>query len=176
MKKKGILAASVILLIALIIYSQKIYFPIEGTVIDAETGKPIEGAVVLAEWTITKGIGLTATEPYMIIETFTDKNGKFKINAYVLNPFVNEPDLIIYKAGFVCWSNNFIFPNFHERKNSTWETNKKYALEKFKREYSHAEHISFMNHFIPPLTKTAFEDAYDWEVILRQKELEKRNE
>ena len=36
---------------------------ITGTVVDAETGKPIEGAVVLVEWTMTKGVpGMSHTE------------------------------------------------------------------------------------------------------------------
>ena len=36
---------------------------ITGTVVDAETGKPIEGAVILVEWTMTKGVpGMSHTK------------------------------------------------------------------------------------------------------------------
>ena len=175
MKKKGILAASALLLIALIIYSQKIYFPIEGTVVDAETGKPIEGAVVLAEWTITKGIGLTATESYMIVETVTDRNGKFKINAYVLNPFVNKPRLTLYKAGYTAWNNRFIFPGYIPRKETRWQSNNTYAIEKFKEEYSHTEHVSFIHTFTLGLTSdSTFEKAYRLEEMKSLQELRER--
>ena len=47
---------------------------ITGTVVDAETGKPIEGAVVLIQWTKTKGaLGMTHHEIYKIFETETDQ-------------------------------------------------------------------------------------------------------
>ena len=47
---------------------------ITGTVVDAETGQPIEGAVVLVEWTMTKGVpGMSHTESYKIVEEITDK-------------------------------------------------------------------------------------------------------
>jgi hypothetical protein len=47
-----------------------------GTVQDAETGAPIEGAVVFVEWTKTKGLpGLTSTKVYKIVEVETDKDG-----------------------------------------------------------------------------------------------------
>jgi len=38
------------------------YFPISGQVIDAETLQPIEGAVVLVEWTKVRGLGEHWTE------------------------------------------------------------------------------------------------------------------
>ena len=56
------------------------YAEMTGTVVDAETGAPIEGAVVLVEWTVTKGVpGMTVTETYKVIEKITDKEGKVKI-------------------------------------------------------------------------------------------------
>jgi len=174
MKKKGIWAASAVLLIALIIYSQKIYFPIEGTVVDAETGKPIEGAVVLAEWTITRGIALTATEPYEAVEMTTTKNGKFNINIHVLNPFVNKPDLTIYKAGYVCWNNKFIFPGYKPIGEYMWKSNLTYAMEKFRKEYSYIEHVHFIESRVTTFTlvenKSAFIKAYWWERLAAQEE------
>ena len=160
MKKKGILAASVILLIALIIYSQKIYFPIEGTVIDAETGKPIEGAVVLAEWTITKGIGLTYTDIYRIVEAITDKSGRFDTKVYVMNPFINKPELTIYKGGYVCWNNKFIFPSFKHRENFKWKSNTTYELEQFKKEYSYKDHVIFLLGFLDTSVLVKNKDAF----------------
>src|SRR3989338_10920318 len=84
------------LTILLIIFSLSScsYAGMSGTVIDAETGRPIEGAVVLVEWTMTKGIGLTHTDSYKVVEKVTDKNGKFSVSG-VSNPFVDPPMIVV---------------------------------------------------------------------------------
>ena len=66
------------------------YPEISGTVVDADTGEPIEGAVVLVEWTKTHGIGLTWTESVKVFEGVTDKHGRITIPGTV-RPFVNPP-------------------------------------------------------------------------------------
>ncbi len=55
------------------------YLPVSGQVVDAETNKPIEGAVVLVEWTKTKGYGLTYTESYKVAETLTENSTRGQI-------------------------------------------------------------------------------------------------
>jgi len=90
------------------------YGSMSGTVVDAETGNPIEGAVVYVEWTKTKGIGLSYTKTYKVAEELTDREGQFKIGA-MLGPFVNPPTIVIYKKGYVAWRNDYIFPDLERR-------------------------------------------------------------
>ena len=97
------------------------YATITGTVVDPETGEPIEGAIVLVEWTKTKGFGLTYTESYKVIEAITDKEGKATVSG-IFNPMVNPPDITIYKKGHVAWNNKFIFPNYKKRKDFKWQS------------------------------------------------------
>jgi hypothetical protein len=77
--------------------------PYSGRIIDADTGKPIEKAVVLGVWyreIITPG-GATHNF-YDAKETVTDKNGDFTIAGQGLLVLTNvEPmDIVIFKAGY----------------------------------------------------------------------------
>ena len=78
-KKLAILSAVILSIIVFIIFRPCSYPPMTGTVVDAETGKPIEGAVVLVEWTKTHGIGEHWTESFKVEESVTDREGKFTI-------------------------------------------------------------------------------------------------
>ncbi|TAL26586.1 MAG: hypothetical protein EPN94_02985 [Nitrospirae bacterium] len=175
MKRKLILLIFVILILVLAVYVSRIYFPIDGTIVDAETKLPIEGAVVLVEWSITPmaWLGMPTTTSYRVIETMSDKSGKFKIKAYVLNPIVNKPDLTIYKAGYVAWSSQIIFPNRRNRTDFKWRDHYAFSLERFKPEYSYEKHTSFIHRAINlgfGESKKLMADAYYWEEIAASKE------
>lgn len=133
-----------ILIIGLMFIVAGCYQGINGTVVDEETGKPIEGAVVLVEWTITCGLpGLTHTKSYKVIEVVTDKEGKYLISG-LYNPFVDAPDLTIYKNGYVAWNNLIVFPEHKRREEFKWHTGTIYKLEPFKDSYSYVDHYSFI--------------------------------
>ncbi len=79
----------------------------KGKVIDAETKKPIEGAVVVVvyekgNW---NGPGGGYTSAVKVKETLTDKNGEFKFPSYttLILPFLSEESdavFLIYKPGY----------------------------------------------------------------------------
>ncbi len=86
-----------------------------GKLIDAETLKPIEGAVVVAVWMKTKAFLIDSTTDFKDAkETLTDKNGEWSITGpegykdpskpgilYYLGVYVTEsPDFIYYKPGY----------------------------------------------------------------------------
>lgn len=141
---------------------------ISGTVVDAKTGEPIEGAVVFVEWTKTKGIGLTYTETYRIVEKATDKKGKFRVFG-VLSPFVNPPTFVIYKKGYVAWRNDYIFPDYKKRADFKWKNDHVFKLEHFRRSYSHSRHILFLRGGLN-LGSSALGRSYSWEGPLARKE------
>ena len=81
--------------------------PWKGKVIDAETKKPIEGAVVLAVWdrnyrTPTGG----SSYFYEAKEVLTDKDGRFEIPSYItinllpLISYIEGPTFTIFKPGY----------------------------------------------------------------------------
>jgi len=139
---------------------------ITGIVVDAETGQPIEGAVILVEWTKQHGFGLTYTESYKVVEVVTDKEGKASIEG-VSSPFVSAPRVTIYKKGYVAWNNEFIFPDWKKRTDFKWGNNYVFKLEKFKPEYSYDKHTFFIHRAILFGTagekKQLIQKAYDWE-------------
>ncbi|MEE9911510.1 MAG: carboxypeptidase-like regulatory domain-containing protein [Deltaproteobacteria bacterium] len=148
---------------------------ITGFVVDAETGKPIEGAVILVEWTKVKGLpGLTHTESYKVVEVITDKEGKASIEG-VVGLFVDLPRVTVYKKGYVAWNNEYIFPDWEKRTDFKWENNYVFKLEKFKLEYSYDKHTFFLHTSILDSTATEkkqlIQKAYDWE---EYKSLEER--
>jgi len=146
-----------------------------GTVVDAETGKPIEGAVVLVEWTKRHGIGDYHTESVKVIEVLTDKDGKFKVSG-ILDPFVDPPDVTVYKKGYVAWNNKYIFPDYAKRTDFIWQNECVFKLEQFKDSYNFIDHELFIGGAAhqeqASEKKKLFINAYDeWE---RKKVIEER--
>lgn len=162
-----------ILLIAVIFTSTSCSAGMTGTVVDAETGKPIEGAVVLVEWTKTKGkwLGLPSTESYHVIEKVTDKQGRFSVPK-IRGISVNPPDITIYKKGYVAWSSRITFPDFRARVDFKWGDNYIFKLERFDRKYTHIDHTFFIHSVTRSGMgqKKLIEDAYRWEEIEASRE------
>lgn len=173
MQRKYIIAAFALIIIA-IFYLSSIYLPISGTVVDAENGQPIEGAVVLVEWTKTHGLGEHWTESYKVAEVLTDKNGKFSLPGEY-NPSVDPPHLTIYKKGYVAWNNIEIFPNYEKRTNFRWASSS-FELGHFKTIYSYIDHTAFISNVIQSGlgNKKLIDRAYYWETIEASKERDRK--
>lgn len=83
-----------------------VYFydgPYRGKVIELETGRPIEGAVVAARWRITVWVHTEILCDAQ--ETITDKNGDFKLPlGWCINhPFaeMDKPRVVVFKPGYL---------------------------------------------------------------------------
>ncbi len=76
--------------------------PYQGKVVDVDTKEPIEGAVVLVEWSQKHFFG--GSTLIDVQETLTDKNGEFYLpGIWVFNPWkrlVSRALMIIYKSGY----------------------------------------------------------------------------
>lgn len=84
--------------------------PYEGRIIDFDTKKPIEGAVVFGEWNrVSPSIAGAIGTYYDYKETLTDKNGNFKLNGVGLLFFSNidKPSIGLFKAGYEQPHSNF---------------------------------------------------------------------
>lgn len=144
--KKLLIITSILVLLYALLHLALSYPSITTTVVDAETGKPIEGAVVLAEWTITKGYGFTGTFSYTVVEVLTDKDGKAHIEGTWRS--THRPDVTVYKKGYVAWSDKVIFPDLKPREDFKWKDGYVFRLERFKPEYSYDEHQDFIGNAI----------------------------
>jgi hypothetical protein len=84
---------------------------IEGWVTDAETGKPIEGVIVVAHWQIKGGLeGGTPINELKILETVTDQSGRYFFPAWgpkfsflsgIFGSLLSEsPEILMFKQGY----------------------------------------------------------------------------
>jgi len=133
-------------------WERYIYPRLSGKVVDADTGAPVEGAVVFCIWTITYGFpGFTHEVPYIIAESVTGQDGHFTL-AGTWNPFVDPPELSVYKKGYVLWNINSVFPSMEHRRDFSWKSGVTMRLEKWKQEYSYDSHQFFAGSH-PPFSK-----------------------
>jgi len=89
MKKIIIAIAAVILLVVLGISAWNGFLgfepwsyiakPIEGRVVDKDTGQPVTGAVVVAQWILATPPDGEEKDYFVVIETVTDAEGKYRI-------------------------------------------------------------------------------------------------
>jgi hypothetical protein len=80
---------------------------ISGRVVDAETGRPIEGAAVAIRWYAAypdKQSGKSETAD--AVQALSNNQGVFKVPEYPGSRHV----LGVYKAGYICWSSRDVFP------------------------------------------------------------------
>ena len=83
--------------------------PWRGQVVDAETGQPIEGVVVVAVWErLSPGVIHQARAFHDVDEVVTDAEGRFVLPERELsppNPFItiDGPQLTMFKGGYGLW-------------------------------------------------------------------------
>jgi hypothetical protein len=121
---------------------------IHGQVLDAQSGQPIAGAVVLGVWTKVAGLpGLTHTELVGVKEVETDAQGRFTLERpRTLFPFAEDDESItVYKFGYIAWNNIFTFPPTGSGRRKDQRVPAEIRLEKFPDGQSHQRHISFIN-------------------------------
>src|SRR5262245_4482469 len=53
--------------------------PFDGQVVDAETGRPVGGALVHATWSFVSGTGLISPDGYGEWLGSTDSNGRYRV-------------------------------------------------------------------------------------------------
>jgi hypothetical protein len=83
--------------------------PWRGQVVDAATGEPLEGVIVLAVWDkVSPGMIHHRRDYHDVDEVVTDADGRFVVperSRLTANPFVSidGPNLVIFKPGYGRW-------------------------------------------------------------------------
>lgn len=149
--------------IIIIMFISGCYSSIRGRVVDGVSGKPIENALVLVQWTKEHGLGDTYRSLYKVVETLTDKDGNFVVDG-VYEPFVKPPQMLIYKEGYVPWRNDMVFPVLAFVKDNEWKNNVTYRLDYLTKGYTYDQISSFISHYIYHLVHTKapiYDNIYD---------------
>ncbi|MDH4319587.1 MAG: hypothetical protein OEV64_14460 [Desulfobulbaceae bacterium] len=125
-------------------------------VLDEQTKEPIEGAYGIAWWYDVHGLpGLTHHELGELVEMVSDKEGNLKIPPLSCK---TKPHIKVFKPGYVGWYNFEIYKGYYGN-DRTWARvikgkgfeyiSQDIYLERWKNEYSHDSHFSFLNNMIP---------------------------
>lgn len=94
--------------------------PWRGQVVDAETGQPLEGVIVVAVWDkLSPGVMHPRRDFHDALEVVTDSEGRFVIpvrSLTTLNPFVNfEPRSFVFFKSAYTWSGIQNVPRYTNR-------------------------------------------------------------
>jgi hypothetical protein len=131
--------------------------PYDGIVLDADTDRPVAGAVVEASWAFERGIGLQAplTAREIVVESGVD--GRYSIPRLTDVPGLELPSgastrlrrftLVIYRRGHVGWRSDRRFPQGGgpaARRRDFSQRGNRVRLEKWQPGFRHAEHLVFL--------------------------------
>jgi hypothetical protein len=146
--------------------------PYDGQVLDAETDRPIGGALVAGSWAFERGLGLVgpAGAHEVVVETGAD--GRYRIPALEELPSgastrIRRFTLIVYHRGHVGWRSDGRFPDGQARHDFSQRGNR-VRLEKWVTTYPHHRHLVFLG------GGEAIRGAAAWEIQLATLELEGR--
>ncbi len=109
-------------------------------IVDDETGKPIEGAVALAQWIKpNKKATWMGGDRWKIdnaVEVFSGKEGKVYIPGFWgIYIFSKKPRLTVYKPSYVVWDSQEICTRDNEKRKGFKKKNNVIRLKKFDKEY-----------------------------------------
>jgi hypothetical protein len=125
--------------------------PYDGIVLDADTDRPVAGAVVAASWAFERGIGLQAplTAREVVVESGVD--GRYEIPRLTDMPGgastrLRRFTLIVYRRGHVAWRSDRRFGNGGPapRRRDFAQRGNRVRLEKWQPGFRHAEHLVFL--------------------------------
>ncbi|MDU0459864.1 MAG: carboxypeptidase-like regulatory domain-containing protein [Geobacteraceae bacterium] len=113
----------------------------KGSVVDKKSGKPIEGALVVAMNQGTNSIkGVT-----QVAESISDRNGNVRITGNFTVLERSMPKIIVYKKGYMAISNGPFERNFGNELNGfKWENGYKFEISPWQTQLRHWEHYWYI--------------------------------
>jgi len=134
--------AGFIIIFSAILLAGKYGFPgrnadLAAKVIDVDTGKPVQGAVGLAVW---RGEDNAVKR---IEEAASDEKGNLYIHGFWKG---GDPDLTVYKPGYVCWNRRTVFVDnlFRATRTNFSEKNRFAGMKKWPEGFSFLTHRQFI--------------------------------
>jgi hypothetical protein len=122
--------------------------PYDGVVIDADSDRPIAGALVAGSWAFERGVGFRAPAGAREVVVETGADGRYEIPALIDLPEgasarVRRFTLVVYHRGHVGWRSDRMFPGREARRDFT-QRGARVRLERWQSQYGHAEHAVFI--------------------------------
>jgi hypothetical protein len=122
--------------------------PYDGVVLDADSERPVAGALVAASWAFERGVGLQAPLAAREIVVESGADGRYSIPRLTDLPGgastrLRRFTLIVYRRGHVAWRSDRRFADRGERRDFS-QRGCRIRLEKWQGGFRHAEHIVFL--------------------------------
>jgi hypothetical protein len=121
--------------------------PFTGRVVDADTRRPIAGAMVYASWRFVDGFGFQEPAGWREHIGSTDATGAYVIPRLESGPKaparLSDFHVVVYKRGYVAFRSDRRFDDFGPRFDFT-QAGEVVALERWKPEHSHARHLRYI--------------------------------
>ena len=120
--------------------------PFDGRVLDAETDRPVAGALVHASWGYVTGTGAVAPAGWREHITSTDANGRYRVPRQDGGPGgarLASFRLVIYKRGYVAYRSDRRFEDYALRGDFA-QKNLQIPLARWRPEMSHARHLRYI--------------------------------
>jgi hypothetical protein len=121
--------------------------PFDGRVVDAQSGKPIPGALVQASWAFETGRGLIAPAGGAVHTVATDSDGRYIIDRLAEIPStrarVIAVALVVYQRGYVGYRSDRMFDGTRAR-SDFYQHNNLAKLERWQSSLSHVKHVRFV--------------------------------
>jgi hypothetical protein len=130
--------------------------PYDGIVLDADTDRPVAGAVVAATWAFERGIGLQAPLASREIVVESGVDGRYSIPRLTDLSSADLPGgastrlrrftLIVYRRGHVAWRSDRRFGQgtIAARRRDFSQRGNRVRLEKWQPGFRHADHLVFL--------------------------------
>lgn len=144
--------------------------PYDGVVVDAETDRPIAGAVVAGSWAFERGIGAQGPVDAEEIVTETGADGRYALPRLQslpagLSTRLRRFTLIVYRRGYVAWRSDRLFPHGKARLDFSQRANR-VSMERWQTSLAHAQHLAFLG------GGAKLREAAAWEASAARLELE----
>ena len=122
--------------------------PFEGIVVDAETDRPIAGAVVSGSWAFERGVGLVGPAGAEEVATQTGADGRYRLPRLEALPEgpsmrIRRFTLVVYRRGFVGWRSDRRFPEGTVRRDFSQRGNR-VRLERWRDGLTYHQHVRFL--------------------------------
>ena len=122
--------------------------PFDGTVVDAETERPIAGATVSGSWAFERGLGLHGPAGIREASVETNADGRYRIPQPDDLPTgasmrLRRFTLVAYRGGYVTYRSDFKFGSAEPRHDFSQHGNK-VRLEKWQPILDHRRHLAFL--------------------------------
>jgi hypothetical protein len=122
--------------------------PYDGIVLDADSDRPVAGAVVAATWAFERGIGMQAPMEAQEIVVESGVDGRYSIPRLAEMPNgastrLRRFTLTVYRRGHVAWRSDRRFADRAPRRDFS-QRGCRVRLEKWQPTFRHAEHLVFL--------------------------------